>query len=76
MTYIDAFSKVLPVILLFILGALLRRTRFLGESTVGDLKKLIVNATLPALLFLALAIDQSTVGGAAMVISRSYLRIG
>ena len=55
MTYIDAFSKVLPVILLFILGALLRRTRFLGESTVGDLKKLIVNATLPALLFLAFA---------------------
>jgi len=29
-----------------------------------------------ALLFLALAIDQSTVGGAATVISRSYLRIG
>lgn len=55
MAYVDAFSKVLPVILLFILGALLRRTRFLGESTVADLKKLIVNVTLPAVLFLAFA---------------------
>lgn len=45
----------LPVILLFILGAFLRKTRFLGESTVGDLKKLVVNVTLPAVLFLAFA---------------------
>ena len=55
MIYLEAFSKVLPVILLFILGASLRRTRFLAESTVGDLKKLIVNITLPAVLFLAFA---------------------
>ena len=55
MIYLEAFSKVLPVILLFILGAFLRRTRFLAESTVGDLKKLIVNITLPAVLFLAFA---------------------
>ena len=55
MVYLEAFSKVLPVILLFILGAFLRRTRFLSESTVGDLKKLIVNISLPAVLFLAFA---------------------
>ena len=55
MIYLEAFSKVLPVILLFILGAFLRRTRFLGESTVGDVKKLIVNFTLPSVLFLAFA---------------------
>ena len=55
MIYLEAFSKVLPVILLFILGAYLRRTRFLAASTVGDLKKLIVNITLPAVLFLAFA---------------------
>ncbi len=55
MIYLEAFSKVLPVILLFLLGALLRKTRFLTESTVGDIKKLIVNVTLPAVLFLAFA---------------------
>ena len=55
MIYLEAFSKVLPVILLFILGAFLRKTHFLGESTVGDIKKLIVNITLPAVLFLAFA---------------------
>lgn len=55
MIYLEALSKVLPVILLFLLGALLRKTRFLAESTVGDLKKLIVNVTLPAVLFLAFA---------------------
>jgi malate permease and related proteins len=53
--YLEAFSKVLPVILLFMLGAFLRRTRFLAESTVGDIKKLIVNITLPSVLFLAFA---------------------
>lgn len=55
MIYLEAFSKALPVLLLFGLGALLRRIRFLAESTVGDLKKLIVNVTLPAVLFLAFA---------------------
>ncbi len=55
MLYLEAFSKALPVILLFLLGALLRKTRFLAESTVGELKKLIVNVTLPAVLFLAFA---------------------
>ncbi len=55
MIYLEAFSKVLPIILLFGLGALLRKTQFLVEGTVGDLKKLIVNVTLPAVLFLAFA---------------------
>lgn len=55
MIYLEAFSKVLPVILLFILGAFLRKTHFLDESTVSGLKKLVVNVTLPAALFLAMA---------------------
>jgi hypothetical protein len=55
MIYLEAFSKALPVILLFILGAFLRKTRFLSESTIGDIKKLIVNITLPSVLFLAFA---------------------
>lgn len=53
MVYLEAFSKVIPIILLFALGALLRRRNFLQAGTVQDLKKLIVNITLPAVLFLA-----------------------
>lgn len=55
MIYLEAFSKVLPVILLFILGAVLRKVHFLEESAVGGLKKLVVNITLPAALLLAFA---------------------
>jgi malate permease and related proteins len=53
MVYITALSKVLPVLLLFLLGAYLRRRCFFSLETVQDLKKLVVNVTLPAVLFLA-----------------------
>ncbi len=53
MLYLEALSKVIPIILLFALGAFLRRRNFLQAGTVQDLKKLIVNITLPAVLFLA-----------------------
>lgn len=55
MLYLEAFSKVLPVLLLFALGALFRRTGFLHAATVEEIKKLIVNVTLPAVLVLAFA---------------------
>ena len=55
MLYLDAFAKVLPVLLLFGLGALFRRRNFLTPAAVDGLKKLIVNVTLPAVLFLAFA---------------------
>jgi malate permease and related proteins len=55
MIYIDALSKVLPVLLLILLGAFLRSKHFLCPETVDDLKKLVVNVTLPAVLFLAFA---------------------
>lgn len=55
MVYLEAFSKVLPVLLLFALGAYFRRASFLQPSTIQELKKLIVNVTLPAVLFLAFA---------------------
>lgn len=51
--YIEALSQVAPIILLLLLGVLLRRLRFLKAETVAELKKLVVNVTLPALLFLA-----------------------
>lgn len=53
--YIDALAKVLPVILLLLLGATLNRIKFLRPETVQELKKLVVNVTLPAVLFLAFA---------------------
>ncbi len=55
MIYLDAFSKVLPVLLLFALGAFFRRIGFMQPSTIQELKKLIVNVTLPVVLFLAFA---------------------
>jgi hypothetical protein len=50
---LEALFKVLPVILLFLLGYLLGRLNFLSPATRSDLKKLVVSVTLPATLFLA-----------------------
>ncbi len=55
MAHLDSFAKVLPVLLVIALGVLLRRLRLLSGATAGELKKLVVNVTLPALLFLAFA---------------------
>ena len=52
MLILDALGRVLPVLLLFGLGAVLRRTGFLAETTVADLRRLVLNITLPAALFL------------------------
>lgn len=49
----DVVAKVLPVILLFLLGAFLRRTQFISPSTVQELRKIVINISLPAVLFLA-----------------------
>lgn len=53
MVFLTALSKVLPIFLLILLGVGLRRWRFVGPETVQDLRKLVVNITLPAVLFLA-----------------------
>jgi len=50
---LEAISKVLPVILLFVLGILLRRRKIIQPGTVADLKMIVVNFGLPSLLFLA-----------------------
>ncbi len=52
MASIDAFAKVLPILLLFGLGAFLRRRALLRATTVDDLRRLVINVTLPAALFL------------------------
>jgi len=51
--YLEALFKVLPVILLILTGIFLRKINLIGLETVQDIKKLVVNLTLPALLFLA-----------------------
>jgi predicted permease len=49
----EILSKVLPVFLLFIMGYLFRRTGFLAPATAAQLKRLVADITLPALLFRA-----------------------
>jgi len=49
--FIDALSNVLPIIFLLLIGVFLRRINFIRPETVADIKKLIVNLTLPAVLF-------------------------
>ena len=52
---LEVLSKVLPVIILIIFGVFLRKTRFIEQNTVSELKKIAVNITLPATLFLTFA---------------------
>ncbi len=52
MATIDALARVLPILLLFGLGAVLRRRGFLAESTVADLRRFVLAVTLPSALFL------------------------
>jgi predicted permease len=47
----EIISRVLPILLLITIGFGLRRTNFISEGTVGDLRKLVVNLALPAVLF-------------------------
>lgn len=47
--------KFLPVLLLILLGVLLRHIRLIRPETVTDLKAIIVNLSLPAMLFLTFA---------------------
>jgi len=46
---------ILPVLLLFLLGFSLQKTRFFTEASVADVKKIVSNIALPALLFQAFA---------------------
>ena len=41
-------NRVLPIFLLIGLGYWVRRSHFVAESTIDDLRKLVVNVALPA----------------------------
>ncbi len=51
-------NRVLPILFLIFLGHWIRRKNFVAESTIDDLRKLVVNLALPAVLFISfLAIE-------------------
>jgi predicted permease len=50
---IAIINRVLPILLLLLLGYWFRRTKFLSESIVEGLRQLVVNVALPAVLFLS-----------------------
>ena len=50
---ISIFNRIAPIILLLIIGKWIHKKAFLSEETVLELKKLVVNFALPAILFIA-----------------------
>ncbi|MBN1993145.1 MAG: hypothetical protein JW953_10610 [Anaerolineae bacterium] len=50
---IEIINRVLPILLLIFLGNWIRRSNFLLETTVEDLRKIVVNLALPAVLFIS-----------------------
>ncbi|MEC9489342.1 MAG: AEC family transporter [Halanaerobiales bacterium] len=50
-SYVEIFPKVVPIFVLLILGYLIKKNRFLTSDTINEIKKLIVNFSLPAVLF-------------------------
>jgi predicted permease len=52
MVYVDALARVVPVLLLFVLGALLRRRAVIRPETVDDLRSIVLYLALPSALFL------------------------
>jgi len=47
----EIISQVLPILFLLMIGYSIQKRRFLSENTIADLKKIIVNLALPAVLF-------------------------
>lgn len=64
----DIINRVLPILLLLGLGFLMRTTRFIAESTVADLRRLVVTVALPAVLFVAFLGVELEPGDALVVV--------
>lgn len=52
-SFIQVLSKILPVLLLIGAGILLQQIRFFKNGVIDDIKKFVVNVSLPSLLFTA-----------------------
>lgn len=50
---IQIINRVLPILLLLSLGYWIRSRKFLNPATIEDLRKFVVNMTLPAVLFIS-----------------------
>lgn len=50
---LQVFRQIIPVLLLIFLGHVIRTKNFLSEKTIEEIKKLVVNITLPCLLFIS-----------------------
>jgi predicted permease len=64
----EIISRVLPIVLLLTIGFWFRRTSFISEGTVGDLRKLVVNFALPAVLFTSFLEIEFDTNDAAIVV--------
>lgn len=63
---LSVISTALPVFLALFLGMLCRRTGFLSREGVDTLKKVVINITLPAVVFNAFASAQYTISTIAL----------
>ena len=50
---LQIFRQIIPILLLIFLGRLIKVKNFLSEKTIEEVKKLVVNITLPCLLFIS-----------------------
>jgi len=51
--YIEIIPKIIPVFILLGVGYFLKIKKFISNNSIGEIKKLIVNISLPALLFIS-----------------------
>jgi len=51
--WIEVFNQILPILILIFLGYWIRFKGFLTETTIDELRKIIVNFALPAVLFIS-----------------------
>ncbi len=51
--YLTIMPKVIPLIILLIIGYIFKKRNFLNKNTISEIKNFILNITLPALLFTA-----------------------
>jgi hypothetical protein len=72
----DILNRVLPILVLLAIGAWARRVRFISESTVADLRKIVVNFALPAVLFTAFREVEFTSSDIALVAATLVSSVG
>ena len=73
---LEATSKVLPALLLFLVGVFFRKSNFINESTISELKKVIVNLSLPSLLFLSFSKTNLEIKYLSIILAMFIICIG